>query len=162
MISYLITSQHMTSQHITSHDADDVTIHDVRWRHNIFFLSFLTSIISLESLVALTSPMCYLPPTLSLSLSHSYTIYFSLPLPPILSQSPLLALIVSPVAFNYVSDILCKIEYDDEATLPVGTDKVIAVYNITGTYVHLLITNRVSSLTISSQWIGQWLHQSTS
>lgn len=36
------------------------------------------------------------------------------------------------VAFQYDKDILCKLEYDDDVTLPAGTDKTIAVYNITG------------------------------
>mmetsp|Transcript_12702 Transcript_12702/g.12343 ORF Transcript_12702/g.12343 Transcript_12702/m.12343 type:complete len:926 (+) Transcript_12702:120-2897(+) len=36
------------------------------------------------------------------------------------------------VAFHYASDILCKIEYDDEIPLPEGAEKILAVYNITG------------------------------
>ena len=36
------------------------------------------------------------------------------------------------LAFNYDSDILCKLEYTDEVTLPEGTSNVVAVYNITG------------------------------
>merc|ERR1711988_1390542 len=38
------------------------------------------------------------------------------------------------VAFNYDKDILCKIEYDDDAekSLPQGASKLLAVYNITG------------------------------
>ena len=52
------------------------------WRHNIFSLSFLTSIISIESLVVLTSPMCsHLPPTLSLSHTHTISISLCLSLP---------------------------------------------------------------------------------
>ena len=35
------------------------------------------------------------------------------------------------VAFQYDKDILCQVEYDD-ANLPEGTDKLIAVYNVTG------------------------------
>ena len=36
------------------------------------------------------------------------------------------------VAFQYDKDILCRLEYDDEIPLPAGTDKLIAVYNVTG------------------------------
>lgn len=36
------------------------------------------------------------------------------------------------LAFNYDSDILCKLEYTDEVALPEGTNNVVAVYNITG------------------------------
>lgn len=39
------------------------------------------------------------------------------------------------VAFHYDKDILCQIEYDDGdkgTPLPAGTDKLIAVYNVTG------------------------------
>lgn len=39
------------------------------------------------------------------------------------------------VAFQYDKDILCQIEYDDSSErspLPAGTDKLIAVYNVTG------------------------------
>merc|ERR1711871_1847034 len=41
---------------------------------------------------------------------------------------------VKTVAFNYDKDILCKIEYDQDADtpLPIGTDRLLAVYNITG------------------------------
>ena len=35
------------------------------------------------------------------------------------------------VAFQYDKDILCQVEYED-ANLPAGTDKLIAVYNVTG------------------------------
>jgi len=36
------------------------------------------------------------------------------------------------LAFNYDSDILCKLEYTDDAQLPEGTKNVVAIYNITG------------------------------
>merc|ERR1711918_325415 len=36
------------------------------------------------------------------------------------------------VAFSYDKDILCKIEYDDDQSLPEGTSKLLAVYNVTG------------------------------
>lgn len=36
------------------------------------------------------------------------------------------------VAFQYSDDILCKLEYDDDVKLPEGTEKILAVYNITG------------------------------
>jgi hypoxia up-regulated 1 len=36
------------------------------------------------------------------------------------------------LAFNYDKDILCRIEYDDDISLPEGTSKLLAVYNITG------------------------------
>merc|ERR1711916_358892 len=41
---------------------------------------------------------------------------------------------VKTVAFNYDKDILCKIEYDEDADtpLPIGTDRLLAVYNISG------------------------------
>lgn len=39
---------------------------------------------------------------------------------------------VKTVAFQYDKDILCSIEYDDVVALPEGTDKLLAVYNITG------------------------------
>merc|ERR1711871_660008 len=41
---------------------------------------------------------------------------------------------VKTVAFNYDKDILCRIEYDQDADtpLPIGTDRLLAVYNITG------------------------------
>ena len=39
---------------------------------------------------------------------------------------------VKTVAFQYDKDILCNIEYDDQVPLPDGTDKLLAVYNITG------------------------------
>lgn len=35
------------------------------------------------------------------------------------------------MAFQYDKDILCQVEYED-ANLPAGTDKLIAVYNVTG------------------------------
>ena len=36
------------------------------------------------------------------------------------------------VAFPYDKDILCRLEYSNDQQLPIGTDKLIAVYNITG------------------------------
>jgi len=39
---------------------------------------------------------------------------------------------IKTVAFHYDHDIVCKLEYDDSISLPAGTDKLIAVFNITG------------------------------
>lgn len=41
---------------------------------------------------------------------------------------------VKTVAFQYDKDIVCNIEYDDEGPLPLpeGTDKLVAMFNITG------------------------------
>jgi len=36
------------------------------------------------------------------------------------------------VAFPYDKDILCRLEYSNDQQLPIGTDNLIAVYNITG------------------------------
>jgi hypothetical protein len=36
------------------------------------------------------------------------------------------------VAFQHDSDILCKLEYNDEIALPEGASKLLALYNITG------------------------------
>ena len=36
------------------------------------------------------------------------------------------------VAFPYDKDILCRLEYSNDQQLPIGTEKLIAVYNITG------------------------------
>ena len=50
----------------------------------------------------------------------------------LINTSPSTLSLHHTVAFPYANDILCKIEYDAESALPKGTDRVLAVYNITG------------------------------
>lgn len=51
------------------------------------------------------------------------------------------------VAFQYSDDILCKLEYDDDVKLPEGTEKILAVYNITGKRNPCYITQWTDRLT---------------
>jgi hypothetical protein len=134
-----------------------MTMHDI-----LFLASFTSSSSFLYSLYQLTffillsllssfySPLsaALLPSFYSRTFLHSSLLSSSLPPflhSPIFLLSHLFVTTSSPllptVAFPYANDILCKIEYDAESALPPGTDRVLAVYNITGNtvycYLHL-------------------------
>lgn len=96
--------------------------------------------------------------------SFFYSTALSAALPPFI-RTPTFLLLPSPslphptVAFPYANDILCKIEYDAESALPPGTDRVLAVYNITGNtvYCYLPLPNRTLLERIKAHFIRESL-----
>ena len=160
---HCISIQKILCCHIQSHH---IALHHNTWQKMTWHEMSPLPKMMFASSISCTRTWSHLPLTLFLSffLPSFLSFFLSLSISRFATTSILFVLSFYSVAFNYVSDILCKIEYDDEATLPPGTDKVLAVYNITGAYFHHLAGRQICQCVgcTVSQLVNQCVSQSVS